>query len=175
MLKLLLLSIFVISCGVENEQTPPKTTKKDFGKYNIYVDSFIKIANQAGIDTQKLESNKLAAITSFEENQIEGLDKSAVGVCLSGDFNTIKIKKSFEERATISALKWILFHEMGHCIFNAKHSDDNESLMTPYLPLEIYLAENTSNLVEQKAEQFMQDFLENKIPIQPMAPLIINR
>lgn len=170
MLKIILISIFAISCGIETEKIPLTSVNKDFGKYSTYVEHFLEIASQAGIDTKNLKSNRLTLITSFEDNKLEGLDKLAVGACFTGEYNTIKIKKSFEEISTVPSLKWVLFHEMGHCIFNAKHSVDVESLMTPYLPLEVYLAKDTSDLVEQKAEQFMQDYLN-----EPAAPLVINR
>ena len=176
MLKIILLLIFATGCGVDNEQAHPKTIEKNFGKYGVYVDRFIEIATQAGIDSQLLDNNNLVAITYFENAEDERIDKSAIGVCFSGDSSTIKIKKSFEETATVQAIKWVLFHEMGHCLFNAKHSDDWHSLMTPSLPLDVYLASDISDIAEHKAEHFMQDYLDNKIAVAKTAePLVINR
>jgi hypothetical protein len=170
MFKIFLLALLVVGCGYDEipqlDETPknPITTADsqpvNFGVYQKYVDNFLEIAKQENVNTNNLPIKKLQLIGTFEKEDIYELEinKFALGVCFKHRYNTILLQRNLVETAKIPLIKWVIFHELGHCIFDVEHSTDKTSLMADHVPYEIFTASD-DRIVNDAARKFMREYL----------------
>jgi hypothetical protein len=172
MLKILLLSLVLIGCGIEERETKkPELPPIDYGKYSSYVNEFLGYAYDAGINIQNLQVSKLRLITTVEKEVANEYDmgKYTIGVCQKKTYNTILLRKEFDATAKPALKKWAIFHELGHCIFNAAHpEDDKTALMSSHVPYEVYIAKDDT-IVVNAVRNFMADFVTNRLPLESLA------
>jgi len=193
MLKIIFLlastSILLIGCGTPIEENDTPTLPDiNYGKYATYVTNFIALAKANGIDTSKPEANKLRIITVVDDDQIQAphYEHEDLAECkMADDYNSITIRKSFAENASLPLFQWAMYHELGHCILNAQHTSEfGNDLMSTYTPDEVVMADDDSDIVQQLTKEFMDEYAHNKIQLlgelntQPanfnMAPIVTN-
>lgn len=112
-----------------------------------FADQYLDEMAKAGVSTKYYgRLLRLEYVDAFDDKE----PANTIGLCnkytdQDGVFTTIKIKRvetnSFINRA-------IVFHEMGHCVNNLKHSDERGSIMYPELTMNTqYYVENWDSLV----------------------------
>lgn len=92
------------------------------------------------IDLSQTDLPKLKMIKTYDHEVELAMEfpRSQLGVCLTREINQILLKDTFTEKADFLTLKWVLYHELGHCVLGLEHSKNQDSLMfyrTPYLSL----------------------------------------
>jgi hypothetical protein len=166
MFKIILVSLMLVGCGVEEQKAKaPELPAVDYGSYGVYVNEFLILASEAGIDMKNINTSKLRLIGTFDKSETKELeiDKYALGVCLKNrQYNIIKIQNTFGDYARMPVKKWVMFHELGHCLLNAEHTDSEKgSLMVSHVPYEAYVAKDDT-LVIEATKEFMAQYLENE-------------
>lgn len=177
-MKNLILIIFVlIGCGTEEEKNQrPELPPKNYGKYEMFVDNFIAIAEQEGVTIGKQQVDNLRLIDTTDQEQIInlGFNKSTLGVCLTRRYNSIHIEKRFSETARASLLKFVMFHELAHCLLNVEHIKDKNSLMAEQLPDYMYF-KHDDVVIDNAIREFFQQYLQGKFKKEEIfIPIVIN-
>ena len=176
MKKLFLLIFVLIGCGTdEKTQTRSEVPAKNYGKYEMFVDNFLALAQQEGVTIDKKQIDNLKLIGTTEREQIVelGFNKFSLGVCLSQKYNTIYLEKNFSETTKFPLLKWVMFHELGHCILNAEHIEEKNSLMASRVPDDIYFIKD-DKIVDDAARDFFKQYLQKKfVKNETTIPLVV--
>jgi len=177
MKKLILIIFVLIGCGTEEEKNQqPELPQKNYGKYEMFVDNFIAIAEQEGVVVGKQQIDNLRLIDTADQEQILnlGFNKYTLGVCLIQRYNSIHIEKRFSETAKATLLKFVIFHELGHCLLNAEHTHDKSSLMAEQLPDFVYFT-NDEKVFDNAIRKFFQNYLQGKFTKnEDIFPIVIN-
>lgn len=80
---------------------------------------------------------------------------SRVGVCHSytvggsTEYTQISISHKYRDKVDTLKFKWIVFHELGHCVLQREHDETLPvKLMHPLLPYEAYIEKNWSKILD---------------------------
>jgi hypothetical protein len=104
----LLVSLVFFGCNPDPVQFIPDT-------FSPYVNGFFQEAQARGYDLQ-LEDYQISVV--FRENiNPDG----RIGECSSGSRLSIRIDPDYWNRASEAKRRWLIFHEMGHCILDRPH------------------------------------------------------
>lgn len=96
------------SCKKELESNVPETAKH-------YVDSFLDDAIQYGFDIDREMQNLDIIFTNIDDTLVDGkCDRST---------NQILLDSVSWENNSDRLRKWLIYHELGHCILKREHSD----------------------------------------------------
>ncbi len=90
----------------------PEETNNEFEEY---IDAFLEEGNQRGLN---LHRDNISVSIGFHESH-----SIYAGTCQPWR-GEIKINKDFWERATPEIKKWLIFHELGHCVLNREHKNE---------------------------------------------------
>lgn len=113
-MKALFLTLLLVGCGVHEENRRSKFHFQDV-EVSEFVDTFE--ANY-GIEVK----NKIEI--TFGETVTEKHPR-AIGLCYySGDGNFIVLNKQFWENSDYYQKESLVYHELGHCVFNRSHSEE---------------------------------------------------
>lgn len=126
MKKLLLIPLILIlsTCTPRH-----KGTNVDKELYTIYTE-FLKDCEDHGIDL-----NEYPRLSNLKKKV---MSEETVGICISDEILYYKYRNVYvsEDIDDMFLLKFIAYHEMGHCIFGLGHDDSDEiRLMTPEINL----------------------------------------
>ncbi len=103
--------IMLTSCGAANSPVPQDLLVIP------YIQQFF---NYYGQDTSQIEIDLVDKFTNTITN-------GQVGLCTTGisvKYNTIQLSRSYWNQASDISKKILLFHELGHCLFNRIHKID---------------------------------------------------
>lgn len=115
-----------------------------------YLENFLDAAAARDID---LNSNRLANLTL----RFGILEAGTLGICSSNNsnLNDIIVSESASERS----LRWIVYHELGHCILRMNHRDDFLSIMnTALFTIRLDLIGEDAAFDEFFQEEFFEEF-----------------
>jgi hypothetical protein len=128
-MKFLIFLVLLVGCGVEEKVDK----SKDFADLGEYVTDYLKIAQEINIP---IDADRLQSIT-YADFHIANKDGAILGSCTFGYYSQIEISNIFQNNKT-SALRWVMYHELGHCLLNALHDENIDSIMSAHIP--VYLA-----------------------------------
>ena len=117
-------------------------------RLQVYFDEFLSEADKRGV---ALNGNRLSNL------QIEfgDLDAGTLGTCTTGGLDNVII---ISNDATEDQYRWVVIHELGHCILRIEHRNDILSIMNSSLRL------NQLNRQDEEAlfdEFFQEQFFES--------------
>jgi hypothetical protein len=152
-----LLLFSLTDCGIDETNT--SAPARNYGDLNAYVTEFIQQMTHAGIT---VDANQLATIQYVDLHQYDPTNRS-LGVCLYAKPSYIKLSLKLEKNSLL--FKWILFHELGHCLMGAYHSDNPNSLMSSFVPLT--LRANKEKQLADSMQIFITEYINNEIELMP--------
>jgi len=115
-----------------------------------YLENFLDAAAARGIN---LNSNRLANLTL----RFGALDPGTLGICSSNNSNRNDI--TVNENSSERSLRWIVYHELGHCILRMNHRDDFLSIMnTALFTIRLDLLGEEAAFDEFFREEFFEEF-----------------
>jgi len=123
-LSLLILIFLLFSCTPRH-----RGTNVDSELYSIYVE-FLEDAKSYGVNIDDYPN--------LSNLKFNSLSEETVGVCITDGnllykYRTVFVNTSIKDPFL---LKFITYHEIGHCIFGLSHDDGEEiSIMTPEINL----------------------------------------
>ena len=89
-----------------------------------YLDEFIADAKANGVNVERLNTQDLVILIKEE---LEGVGDGPTTAGLAWKMNRegvfIEIRESHWEESTELSRKWMLYHELGHDLFNLRHRD----------------------------------------------------
>ena len=143
-MQYILFLLFLIGCGTETIQTnshsllDKQIPEKNWGEFSDYVDDFVSNAKVYGKD-QYIRLDTLKVITVVDK--LDSVDKEADcrRFCYSDDgtlaYSQIQVtQKSIDLFFGEPTFRYLMFHELAHCLLGAQHNDTKNSLMYPVIP-----------------------------------------
>jgi hypothetical protein len=147
MIKLISLSMLMISCG---SQLPynydvinfPKTIYDHSNKVeDTFIDTEIAYFYNTFENVCDKQVNIPVRIESLEDYNTE--ETNIVGLCIvyPNGYKQIKIDNNFWDNATYNAKESLIYHEIGHCLLDREHNNNqilhdgyviNESIMNSF-------------------------------------------
>jgi len=147
--KLLLILLITVSCGIPAPMDLVQSSGFIFGSSNPYFDSYKRqfeseyiLAKSGDINTSAIRIN---FVKEIENNR-------AVGVCYQFIGGAeIVIKSGFWNKISSTSRKNLIYHELGHCALNrghldTKHKGYNISIMNSTMISDFYL-DNFENVI----------------------------
>lgn len=121
-IKLVIIALFVSSCGRQGEKSFELVIEGDLLKSHYY-----EFLNDAETYNRYVDTSSLAVLR-FEDT----LPNEAIGICrkFSNGRREVAILSTMKGRLMLKAL---VYHELAHCLLDLKHSDNVDSLMYPAL------------------------------------------
>jgi hypothetical protein len=120
MVRTFKLSLIILLSIVFSTCTPRhKGTNVDESLYKIYLE-FIDDCERHGID--------LKDYPTLNNLKQKSLSEETVGICITDEFLLMKYRNIFiSDRVEDEfLLKFIVYHEMGHCVFNLGHDESED-------------------------------------------------
>lgn len=121
--------LFLVGCGIEENQRPEYNRVLQVEGFEHYVNLFQEQAAELGQDIQVSD-----LVIRFKHIPVEE-DKTVLGRCWRGGNASPTIDVDPEHWKTMSMVQreLLMFHEMGHCLLRRDHVEDFKSIMNPYL------------------------------------------
>jgi hypothetical protein len=118
-----------------------------------YVEKFLSLCKSYDYDCSewKKVSMQITPIGKDFIDKILPTKGSTIGRC-NMVYQRITIDSDFFKRATHSEIEATVIHELGHCLFMRKHTEDHLSIMNPYSMEDM--------LYVHLYQQFMDEFFE---------------
>jgi hypothetical protein len=130
-MRYLILTLFLIGCGVEERERPEFNRVLEVNGFEHYVNLFQEQAKELGQDI-----NVSDLVIRFKHIPVED-NKTTLGRCWRGGNNPPIIDIDPEHWKSMSMVQrqLLMFHEMGHCLLRRDHVDEKKSvsIMNPYL------------------------------------------
>lgn len=124
----ILLSTLFIACGSYDER-PNTNIDPELGGY---ITAFVGILSSNSISIPRSNVAALRRV-SFAPTRTEE-DADTVGVCITYEdkltYRDIEIDPGYWQAANQNRAQ-LMFHELGHCLLDLAHSDDEQSIMFP--------------------------------------------
>jgi hypothetical protein len=157
----LLLSFVIgacVACGTDDifqstpVYNPPINNKHEVEideELKLFVDLFMEDCNTRRTDC-KHRLQKIKEIKVVDMPDVDKLDNQVViGVC----YDNIIYKKVHINKEMIGYadkyLQALMYHELGHCMYDLDHVEESDKLMSPAMPSFIILLQNWKELVTE--------------------------
>jgi beta-lactamase regulating signal transducer with metallopeptidase domain len=123
-MKILLILLLLVSCGKDSEESSLQYFKNDVFFKELRED-YIDYIERRNFLIEESYLNKIRTIPISFSNQIP----TNAGVCI--DKNHILVNSFYQDPYFNQELRQIVYHELGHCIFDLKHVNESMDLMLP--------------------------------------------
>lgn len=111
------------SCDNDSSSSSSITQGSIDPRFQPFVNEFISEASQRGVS---LNSNRLFSLVV----KFGALDANTLGTCTSGgNTNEITINNQIAD----NQIRWVVIHELGHCLLRMEHRNDVLSIMNSVL------------------------------------------
>lgn len=130
-MKILIATLFFLF-GCQSEE--PLVT--DYGVFPGYYKNFDR---EFHLFVSEFEADAASNLTSYDASDVNSIEivdgpfqgfteqqnKTIVGVCYtySNGATSVEIKKSYWQKITDSEKKFLIYHELGHCVLNRGHKN----------------------------------------------------
>lgn len=123
-----------------------------------YVDTFLEYCDYYKVDCDKTLQFKIKLVSMKKFDvfyKMLGMKGSIIGHCWKQS-KEIEINVEYFKTANHAEMEQLVIHELGHCVLDLEHKEDNVAIMNPY---SLYYAAYLLSYNE-----LMNDFFGCKIP-----------
>jgi len=136
--------LFLIGCGTEKVVEEPNHSifnsnipQKNWGDFSNYVDDFMAVAKIYGKDRDaRIDALKTIKVV---DTLVAEKEAECERICYDDD-NTLAYTQISITQDTVNqflgepVFRFIMFHELAHCLLNMQHTTTENSLMYPITP-----------------------------------------